>query len=145
MAIWVTDLSAQHAEIKLNLNVYNKQHKLEKAICFVYKDGLFDGAYQTDVKGDVFLNVEVDRAYELVVSMPTYQTVFLEIDTRNVPPTFVRNLKIPLLLLSVRENSVSRSPDEFSIKWNPILEEFESFQINMGWKKELIERQNRIP
>lgn len=69
--------------------------------------------------------------------MSAHQTVIINLNTQRVPPELVKKLRIPVLLLHLSDQDASGEPIQFSIKWNPILERFESFEVNMGWKEEL--------
>ena len=112
-------------------------------MAFIYLEDSLIGAEYADKNGVIKLELERDKEYRITVSKPGHIATTVEIRTKSLFRDEVKKVTLPIRLYNLRDNDIDRSLVSYRIKWNPILERFETFQQNMGWIDELLEMEQK--
>lgn len=120
--------------IKFHVIVYNKTTPLNQAHVFVYENGILLKALKTNKKGIIKLSLKYDALYFLSISSAGHITTTLEINTKNATPDEVKQVNLPLELLVFNKQN-AQAQNHYRYKWNPIFGEFQTPQLNFGWKE----------
>lgn len=125
--------------IKVKATVYNNFGSIEKALAFVYVEDSLVFYVFSDNRGRFTLNLKRDTEYKITVSRPGHITSAITFDTHNMRKDQVKKINFPIRLYNVHDSDINEELVAFTVKWNFIIERFETFDYNMGWKMELQE------
>lgn len=132
-----TATAGKQSTIKLKANVFNDRGAISKALAFVYlEDSLVQHAY-SNRRGQFTFHLERERNYKITISKPGYVASSIDFDTHNMRKDEVKKVNFPIRMRRVRSTEDYKELITFTVKWNYIIERFESFNYNMGWKMEL--------
>ena len=133
-------LSAKSNSIKVTLEVSNNFGALSSAKAFIYEvDSLIEAAYVSKT-GKLTVELEKNKEYLFVVSNPGHITARASLSTEKMYNDQIKKIYFPIKLYNVRASDIHYPNVVYKVKWNPILERFETFQLNLGWYDELKEK-----
>lgn len=131
--------------VKFKTIITNQYDVLSEALAFIYLEDSLIGAEYADKNGVIKLELERDKEYKITVSKPGHIATTVEISTKSLFRDEVIKVTLPIRLYNLRDNDIDRSLVSYRIKWNPILERFETFGLNLGWIDEIKEKAAEDP
>ncbi len=139
LSLQASFLSAKIDVVKFKTLVYKNNEPLFGALAFVYMEDSLVGTFYSNAKGEIKLELLRGIDYTLSVSKPGHVTNKIKLSTKYLFKDEVKKVTLPIRLYNLHDKDIDLQMVKYTIKWNPILEKFESFGLNFGWIKEIEE------